>query len=135
MRGAALLAALLIGGCASVPAESGPAIVHQGDGVNLVLEGAIAAAPGHHLVMGDIVMPVGSSIPRHTHSGEEFLYIIGGSAIVMREGEPDLVLQAGQGIRIPAGLVHGGKAGPEGARGVSSWIVKDGQPLRTAAPD
>ncbi|MCB2087611.1 MAG: cupin domain-containing protein [Sphingomonadaceae bacterium] len=135
MRLAALLSVPLLSGCASLPAAGGQAILTQPQGVNLVLEGAIEAAPGYHLVMGDLVMPAGGVIPRHTHSGEEFLYVMGGSATVMRQGEPDLVLQAGQGVRIPAGMVHGGLAGPEGMRGVASWIVKDGQPLRTAATD
>ena len=135
MRRAALLPALLLGACVFAPSHGGPEIIRQPDGVNLVLEGAIAAAPGHHLVMGDLVLLANGAIPRHTHSGEEFLYVLGGSATVMRDGEPDLVLRAGQGVRIPAGTVHGGKAGPEGTRAVSSWIVKDGAPLRTAASE
>lgn len=89
------------------------------------------AAPGHHLVMGDLVATPGMVIPRHRHSGEEFLYVIGGSGTVSIEGQPDVVLKAGQGVRIAPGAVHGGVAGSAGMRAVSSWVVVDGQPLRT----
>lgn len=135
MHKAAIFAALLLGGCASTQSAGDPVIIAQPAGVNLVLEGAIEAAPGHHLVMGDLVMPPNGTIPRHTHSGEEFLYVIGGGATVTRDGAEAIVLQAGQGLRIPAGTVHGGVAGPDGTRAVSSWVVKNGQPLRTAAPE
>lgn len=100
-------------------------------GSNLVLEGPIAAAPGHHLVTGDLVTPPGFDIALHTHEGEEFLYVIGGSATLFREGKPDLELRPGQGVRIAPGEVHGGRSGPQGLRAVSTWIVPDGAPLRT----
>lgn len=122
---------LLLAACAS--AHDGSIAVHQPPaGSNIVLEGPIAGAPGLHLVMGDLVMEAGGAIPRHKHSGEEFLYVLGGSATVSRAGEPDLVLEAGQGVRIAPDTVHWGFAGPQGVRAVSSWVVVNGQPLRTS---
>ena len=73
-------------------------------------------------------------IPRHLHSGEEFLYVLGGSGTLSIEGKPDVVLMAGQGVRIEPGVVHGGLAGAQGMRAVSAWVVVNGQPLRTPAP-
>lgn len=104
-------------------------------GSNQVVSGAITAAPGHSLVVGDLVMAAGGAIPRHYHAGEEFLYVLGGSATVHREGEPDVTLTAGQAIRIAPGTVHWGTVGPEGLRAVSSWVSVDGQPLRTMVPE
>ena len=99
-------------------------------GSNEVLRGPIEAAPGHELVVGDLVMPAGGTIPRHYHHGEEFLYVIGGSAVVSRPGVPDVTLEPGQGLLIPPGTVHWGRAGPEGVRAISSWVATDGKPLR-----
>jgi quercetin dioxygenase-like cupin family protein len=104
-------------------------------GSNQVLNGPIAAAPGHSLVMGDLVMEAGGTIPRHYHAGEEFLYVLGGSATVYREGEAAMTLEAGQGVRIAPGTVHWGAAGAHGVRAVSSWVAVDGQPLRVAVPE
>lgn len=127
----ALAAALA--GCAS-PAARGVAIYQPRSGISEVLSGPIQAAPGHHLVTGDLNIPANAPIPRHYHHGEEFLYILGGSTVIAREGLGEQELRPGQAIRIAPGTVHWGRAGPEGLRAVSSWVVPDDQPLRVAVP-
>lgn len=126
-----LVAAL--GACGAQP--GGVKVYQPPAGSNEVLQGPIAGAPGHSLVVGDLAMPAGAIIPRHRHAGEEFLYVIGGSAVLSREGQPDMTLRAGQGIRIPPGTVHWGHAGPQGMRAVSSWVVVEGHPLREAVSE
>lgn len=125
-------AILLLGACSAGPAAErpSPAVYQPPAGVNEVLRGPIMAAPGHSLVMGDLAMPPGGEIPRHYHHGEEFLYVLGGSTWVYRPGMPDVLLQAGDALRIPPGTVHWGRAGPDGVRAVSSWVADDDQPLR-----
>ena len=102
-------------------------------GINEVLRGAIEAAPGHELVMGDLVTPPGGEIPRHYHHGEEFIYVIGGSATVSRAGYADVPLGPGDSIRIAPGIVHWGKAGSDGARVMTAWVKPLDQPLRVPA--
>ncbi len=118
--------------CSIRPAADGTVIAtyQPPAGVNEVLRGPIVAAPGHSLVVGDLVMPAGGEIARHYHHGEEFLYVLGGSTVVSRPGMPDVLLQAGDSIRIPPGTVHWGRAGKDGVRAVSSWVASDDQPLR-----
>jgi quercetin dioxygenase-like cupin family protein len=129
------LALPLLALLASCAARAPLAIYAPPTGSNEVLTGPIEAAPGHSLVVGDLNMPAGAVIPRHYHAGEEFLYVIGGSAVVSRQGLPDVTLTPGQGLRIAPRLVHWGRAGPTGVRAVSSWVKVDGQPLRVAAPE
>jgi len=104
-------------------------------GSNEVLRGAIDSAPGRQMVVGDLVFPAHSPIPRHYHEGEEFLYVLGGETTISRPGTPDIVLTVGESIRIPPGTVHWGIAGPEGVRAISSWIAVEGQPLRVEVPE
>ena len=131
-----VLIALAAGLCACAsPGSQGVAVYQSAPGITEVLSGPIQAAPGHHLVTGDLNIPANAPIPRHYHHGEEFLYILGGSTVIVREGEGEMTLLPGQGVRIAPGTVHWGKAGPKGLRAVSSWVVPDGQPLRVAVPD
>lgn len=133
MRALAAVCATALAGCAAagqtVPVYAPPV------GINPVLEGPIAAAPGHALVVGDLNLAADTLIPRHFHHGEEFLYVLGGAATVERAGEASVTLTAGQGLRIAPGTVHWGRAGPDGLRGVSSWVKVEGKPLREAAPE
>lgn len=134
MRGAILLAlGVALAGCAG----SGERIATYQPpmGSNEVLRGPIAGAPGHDLLVGDLVSGPGGPIPRHYHHGEEFLYVIGGSATVSRPGVPDVVLQPGEGLRIAPGTVHWGNAGPQGVRAITTWVAVEGQPLRVPVPD
>ena len=103
-------------------------------GINEVLEGPIASHPGHSLILGDLNMGPGAAIPRHYHHGEEFIYILGGSATVSQAGQPDLILRAGESVRISPGVVHWGTAGPEGMRAISAWVKDDAKPLREMVP-
>ena len=130
---AALAPSVLLAGCA---AGAEPLAVYTPPpGISQVLEGPIAAAPGHALIVGDLNLAPGAAIPRHWHHGEEFIYILGGSAVLSRQGEPDLALTSGQAIRIAPRTVHWGSAGPQGLRAVSSWVKVEGKPLREAAPE
>ena len=128
MRALAALPLLGLAACASGPAQI--ATYQPGPGSSEVLRGPIDAAPGHDLVVGDLVAAPGSDIPRHYHHGEEFIYVLGGSATVSRPGVADITLRAGDSVRIAPGVVHWGRAGPEGTRAITTWVQPDGQPLR-----
>jgi len=129
-RAGLLIAALAASGCASAP-KAIP-VYAPPLGINQVLEGRIAAAPGHSLILGDLNMTAGAEIPRHYHHGEEYIYVLGGSATVSRAGQPDVTLGPGEGVIIAPGVVHWGKAGSEGLRSISAWVKDDGKPLREA---
>lgn len=131
-RATAALILLPAAGCAS--ADRPIPVYAPAQGISQVLQGPIAAAPGYSLIVGDLNMAPGAEIPRHYHHGEEFLYVIGGSAVVSRPGVPDVTLSPGEGLRIAPGTVHWGRAGPEGVRAVASWLSADGKPLREAVP-
>ena len=126
----AALALLATAACAGtpkpVPVRTPPA------GINQVLEGPIASDPGHSLILGDLNMPPGAEIPRHYHHGEEYIYVLGGSATVSRAGLPDVTLGPGDTVIVAPGVVHWGKAGPEGLRSISAWVKDDTKPLREA---
>lgn len=130
----ALAAALALAGCSTVWMDSDRVdtvpTYQPAPGITEVLRGEIEAAPGYEVVMGDILSLPGDVIPSHYHYGEEFIYVLGGSAIIARAGYPDTTLTAGESLRVPPGTVHSGRNGPGGARVVSVWIKPLDRPLR-----
>src|SRR6187399_2942308 len=104
-------------------------------GSNEVLRSTLAGTPGVEVIISDVVIPPGAQVPRHYHPGEEFLYVIEGSAIHIEQGKPDRLLKAGESYAIPPFAIHSPKGGPEGARAIVFRVHLAGQPERIDAPE
>jgi quercetin dioxygenase-like cupin family protein len=103
-------------------------------GSNEVLRSALAGTPGVEVIVSDVVIPPNGQVARHYHPGEEFLYLIEGTAIHIEEGKPDLPLKAGGSYAIPPRAIHSPRGGPEGARAIVFRVHVAGQPERIEAP-
>ena len=55
-------------------------------GSNEMLRAPITAAPELEVLISDVIIPAGAEVPRHYHPGEEFVYVIEGSAIHVEQG-------------------------------------------------
>jgi len=109
---------------------------HHGDnagpppGSNQMLRAPITISDGLEVIISDVVIPAGATVPRHFHPGEEFIYVIEGSAIHVEAGKPDQVLRAGDAYVIPPEAEHAPRGGPDGARAIVFRVHKDGLPER-----
>src|SRR6187399_2044114 len=103
-------------------------------GSNEVLRSPLASTPGLEVIVSDVVIPPNAQVPRHYHPGEEFLYLIEGSAIHVEEGKADLPLKAGESYAIPPRAIHSPRGGPEGARAIVFRVHVAGQPERIDVP-
>lgn len=99
-------------------------------GSNEMLRAPIAAAPELEVLISDVIIPAGAEVPRHYHPGEEFVYVIEGSAVHVEEGKEDRVIAAGDAMVIPPEAVHAPRGGPKGARAVVFRVHVEGQPER-----
>ena len=104
-------------------------------GSNEVLRSPLAGTPGVEVIVSDVVIPPNGQVARHYHPGEEFLYLIEGTAIHVEEGKPDLPLTAGDSYAIPPRAIHAPRGGPEGARAIVFRVHVAGQPERIEAPE
>jgi len=104
-------------------------------GSNEMLRSPLSALAGAEVIISDVVIPPNGQVARHYHPGEEFLYLIGGSAIHVEEGKPDLPLEAGDSYAIPPRAIHSPRGGPEGARAIVFRVHVAGQPERIDAPE
>lgn len=89
---------------------------------------------GREVVQARIEIEAGVSAPRHSHPGEEIIYVIEGVFEYILDGKPPVTLKAGDVLFIPAGVVHTAKnVGKGNAAELATYIVEKGKPLLVIA--
>lgn len=99
-------------------------------GSHEMLRAPIEASDGLEVLISDVVIPPNGTVPLHYHPGEEFLYIIEGSALHREEGQPDRTLKAGDSYVIPPNAKHSPIGGEGGARAIVFRVHLKDQPER-----
>ena len=88
------------------------------------------SVPGREVVQVRVDFDPGYVSPKHTHPGEEIVYVIEGSLEYRVEGKPPVTLKAGEVLFIPSGTVHAAKnVGSGNGAELATYIVEKGKPL------
>jgi quercetin dioxygenase-like cupin family protein len=88
--------------------------------------------PGREVVQVRVDFDAGYVAPKHTHFGEEVVYVIEGTLIYYVEGKPPLTVKAGDVLIIPSGAIHWVKnVGTGNGAELATYIVEKGKPLLT----
>jgi len=96
---------------------------------------ALTSAPGHDGITVLAELAVGAAAPRHTHPGEEFVYVLAGTATFDMAGQPRLTIKPGDAFFIPPNTPHvATNTGKVPLRLLSNYVIPTGQPLATPAP-
>ena len=67
---------------------------------------------------------------KHTHPGEEIIYVLEGSLEYQVEGKPPTTLEAGEVFFVPAETIHAVKnVGSGNAAELATFVVEKGKPL------
>jgi quercetin dioxygenase-like cupin family protein len=88
--------------------------------------------PGREVIQQMVELQPGVVVAKHTHPGEEITVILEGSLVLQMAGKPDVTLNAGQPLFVPAGVVHGVKT-TSATKLLVTYVVEKGKPLRTDA--
>jgi quercetin dioxygenase-like cupin family protein len=92
------------------------------------------SAPGREVVQTLVEFAPAAVGARHSHPGEELVYVVEGLLQYALDGKPPVVLQAGDVFFIPAGAVHEvTNLGTEPAAELATYIVEKGKPLLAPA--
>ena len=87
-------------------------------------------SPGREVIQSWVDISPEAPFIRHTHPGEEIVYVIEGVLEYRVEGKPPVTLKAGEVLFIPAGAVHGvTNVGSGNAAELATYIVEKGKPL------
>ncbi len=141
VMGRALLSALLLlaGGAGTASAQdsaAGSPPVHAPPfGSNQVLREETHAAPGHELIVADLNLPPNAVGDAHWHPWEEYIYVLGGSAVLDIEGLPARDLMPGEHFVIPRRTVHTPRAGADGVRAIVVRVHDAGEPVSVPAAE
>jgi len=99
-----------------------------------LIKSPIAGVEGHNVLMSRVTIPANTSLPRHYHPTEEFLYILTGEAYLRIDGRDDQLLTAGMSAVIPAGEVHTAVTTSSDALALTYRVHPIGRPVRLPPP-
>jgi quercetin dioxygenase-like cupin family protein len=132
MRQAWIVAAALLIGSALVA----PASRAQQPGLTRTdLQRHDLSIPGREAIQARVDFPLGAVAARHSHPGEEIIYVLKGTLEYRIDGQAPVRATAGQVFFIPAGAIHGARnVGGGAASELATYVVEKGRPLITPAP-
>jgi quercetin dioxygenase-like cupin family protein len=90
------------------------------------------SAPGREVIQVRVDFDPGYASPRHTHPGEEIIYVLEGTLEYQIEGQPRATVKPGDVLFVPAGTIHAAKnIGSGNGAELATYIVEKGKPLIT----
>jgi len=90
------------------------------------------SAPGREVIQVRVDFDPGYLSPRHTHPGEEIIYVIEGTLEYEIDGQPARRVKAGDVLFVPAGTIHAAKnVGDTNGAELATYVVEKGKPLIT----
>jgi quercetin dioxygenase-like cupin family protein len=93
--------------------------------------------PGREVVQTIVELDSGARSSRHTHPGEEIVYVLEGAPLEYEvEGKPTVTLKPGDVLFIPAGTAHAARnVGNRRGAELATYIVVKGAPLLSEVRD
>jgi quercetin dioxygenase-like cupin family protein len=86
--------------------------------------------PGREVVQNRVDISPEAPAIKHTHPGEEIIYVLEGSLEYQVEGKPPTTLNAGEVFFVPAETIHAVKNVRTGnAADLATYVVEKGKPL------
>ena len=90
------------------------------------------SAPGREVVQVRVDFEAGYASPKHTHPGEEIVYVLEGTLEYQIESKPPATYKAGDVLFVPAGAIHWLKnVGSSNGAELATYVVEKGKPLLT----
>ncbi|KAA2240285.1 cupin domain-containing protein [Chitinophaga agrisoli] len=87
---------------------------------------------GREMIQARIDFAPGTAFGKHTHPGEETIYVLEGVLEYEVAGKPPVTLKAGEVLFVPAGVAHSAKnVGSTEAKELATYTVEKGKPVLT----
>lgn len=119
-------------GSAVAQAQTPPPITQGASDIKrTVLQKFDVPATNYETVIALVEIVPNGVVPKHTHFGIDSGVLQSGDFFLTVEGKPEQAVKPGDSWQVPPQTVHWGKAGPNGAKIVNTYVVEKGKPLAT----
>ena len=123
-RHVALAALIVVSGAALAADPPRPAGTTRTD-----LQRHDLSIEGREVLQARVDFAPGSSFPRHSHPGEEIIYVTAGTIEYEVDGKW-VTVTAGEVLFVPDGVVHAARnTGSEPASELATYVLEKGKPL------
>jgi quercetin dioxygenase-like cupin family protein len=90
------------------------------------------SAPGREVIQVRVDFDPGYVSPRHTHPGEEIIYVLEGTLEYQIQGQPNATVKPGDVLFVSAGTIHWvTNVGSGNGAELATYVVEKGKPLIT----
>ena len=133
-------------GCSRAPEQSDPTLAAeqaepeqkqdvlsgtiQGLQVNNIMTSQLELVEGTEVIVSRVDIPANTTLPKHWHPGEEFIYFMEGSGVMWQKDKADIPVEAGEVFQVPLKQIHTLTTGDSGAKVVVFRVHETGQPVR-----
>jgi quercetin dioxygenase-like cupin family protein len=120
--------AMLIAGSAAAPLAQ----AQQPGSKRTDLQRHDLSASGREVIQVRVDFDPGYVSPRHTHPGEEIIYVLEGALEYQIAGQPTATVKPGDVLFVPAGTIHWvTNVGSGNGAELATYVVEKGKPLIT----
>jgi quercetin dioxygenase-like cupin family protein len=102
----------------------------QGLKIDNILTSQLELVEGTEVVVSHVEIPANTTLPKHWHPGEEFVYVLEGSEVLWQKDKPDVRLKKGDVFKVPLRQIHTATTGEEGVTVLVFRVHEKGQPVR-----
>ena len=121
-------------GVAALVIAAGVSLAQQPAVKRIDLQRHDLSAPGRETIQAIVEIAPGQLAPRHSHPGEEIIYVLEGELEYALDGKPPVTLKAGDVLFIPYGTIHSARnVGTGRGAELATYVVEKGKPLITQA--
>jgi len=82
------------------------------------------------VIVSKVSIPANTTLPKHWHPGEEFVYILEGSVVLWQKGKADIISKKGDVVKVPLKQIHTAKTQDEGVVALVFRVHESGKPER-----
>ena len=109
-----------------------PAMAQQPGTKRTDLQRHDLSIPGREVIQVRVDFDPGYVAPKHTHPGEEIIYVIEGTLEYYIGDQPPVKVKPGDVLFVPAGTVHSAKnIGTGNGAELATYVIEKGKPLVT----